>query len=89
LGLHRWYSGKEFAGQCRRYKRIRFDPWVGKIPWRRKWQPTPLFLPGKFNGHWSLTGYRSWSHRRVEHNLGTKQQQQCVKEKPISLNILE
>ena len=40
-------SGKESACQCRRCKRRGFDPWVGKIPWRRKWQPTPVFLPGK------------------------------------------
>ena len=39
-------SGKESACQCRRYKRHRFDPWVRKIPWRRKWKPTPVFLPG-------------------------------------------
>ena len=46
-GLPRWCSGKEPACQCRRHKRPRFNLWVGKIPWRRKWQPTPLFLPGK------------------------------------------
>ncbi|CAN0506048.1 unnamed protein product [Rangifer tarandus platyrhynchus] len=40
-------SGKEPACQCRKYKRSRFNPWVGKIPWRRAWQPTPVFLPGK------------------------------------------
>ena len=34
-----------------------FDPWVGKIPWSRKWQPTPVFLPGKFHGQRSLVGY--------------------------------
>ena len=34
-----------------------FDPWVGKIPWRRKWQPTPVFLPGEFHGQRSLAGY--------------------------------
>ena len=33
-----------------------FDPWVGKIPWRREWQPTPVFLPGEFNGQKSLVG---------------------------------
>ena len=33
-----------------------FDPWVGKIPWKRKWQPTPVFLPGKFHGQRSLVG---------------------------------
>ena len=40
--------------QCRRHG---FDPWVGKIPWRRKWQPTPIFLPGKSHGQRSLVGY--------------------------------
>ena len=38
-------SGKEPTCQCRRYKRCRFSNWVGKIPWRRAWQPTPVFLP--------------------------------------------
>ena len=37
--------------------RLVFDPWVGKIPWRRKWQPTPVFLPGKLQGQRSLVGY--------------------------------
>ena len=41
--------GKEFACQFRRHKRPEFDPWVGKIPWSRKWKPTPVFLPGKFH----------------------------------------
>ena len=41
-------DGKEFACHFRRHKRPEFDPWVGKIPWSRKWQPTPVFLPGKF-----------------------------------------
>ena len=40
-------SGKEPTCQCRRYKRCGFDPRVGKIPWRRAWQPTPVFLPGE------------------------------------------
>ena len=39
-------SGKEPACQCRRHKRLRFDPWVRKTPWKRAWQPTPVFLPG-------------------------------------------
>ena len=47
-------SGKEFACQCRR---CRFNPWVQKIPWRRKWQPTPVFLAGAFHGQRSLVGY--------------------------------
>ena len=56
-GLPRWLSGKESACQCRRCKRCRFDPWVGKIPWRRKWQSAPVLLPGKFHGQRSLAGY--------------------------------
>ena len=51
--------------QCRR---CGFDPWVGKIPWRRKWQPTPIFLPGKFHGQESLEGYSPWGHKRFGHN---------------------
>ena len=39
------------------YKRCGFDPWVGKLPWRRAWQPTPLFLPGEFHEQRSLVGY--------------------------------
>ena len=42
--------GKEPACQCRKHKRREFDPWVGKIPWRRAWQPTPVFLPGESHG---------------------------------------
>jgi len=49
--------GKEFACQCRRHNRCRFDAWVKEIPWRRKWQPIPVFLPGKFGGQRSLVGY--------------------------------
>ena len=55
-------SGKESTCQYRRRKICKFDPWVGKIPWRRKRQPTPVFLPGKFHGQRSLTGYSPWSH---------------------------
>ena len=43
--------------QCRR---LRFNPWVGKILWRRKWQLTPVFLPGESHGQRSLAGYRPW-----------------------------
>jgi len=52
-------SGKEPAYQCRRCKRPRFDPWVGKIPWRRASQPTPVFLPGESHGQRSLVRYSS------------------------------
>ena len=50
-------SGKEPACQYRRQKRCGYDPWVWTIPWRRKWQPTPVFLPGKFHGQKRLMGY--------------------------------
>ena len=56
-------SGKEPACQCRRCKRCGFDPWVGKIPWSRKWQPTLVFLPGKSRGPRGLIGYSPWGHR--------------------------
>ena len=49
-GLPRWCWGKEPACHCRKHKRYGFDSWVGKIPWTRKWQPTPVFLPGKSHG---------------------------------------
>ena len=48
--------GKEPTCQRRRCKRLGFDPWIGKIPWRRKWKPTPVFLPGESCGQRSLTG---------------------------------
>ena len=54
VGLPRWLRGKESARQCRRHG---FDPWVGKIPWRRKRQPTPVFLPGESHGPRSLVHY--------------------------------
>jgi len=50
-------SGKESAYQCRRHKKLRFAPWVRKIPQSRRWQPTPVFLPGKFHEQRSLVGY--------------------------------
>ena len=50
-------SGKESTCQCRRSKRCEFDPWVGKMTWRRKLQPTLVFLPGKFHGQKSLVSY--------------------------------
>ena len=56
-------DSKESTCQCRR---LRFDPWVGKIPWRRKWQPTPVFLPGKFHEQRSLVGCSPWGRERVD-----------------------
>ena len=59
---------QESTCQCRRR---RFDPWVGKIPLRRKWQPTPVFVPGKPHGQKSLAGYNPWGHKRIRHGLAT------------------
>ena len=50
-------SGKVPAYQCRRLKSRGCNPWVGKIPWRKTWQPTPVFLPGESHGQRSLMGY--------------------------------
>ena len=47
---------KESACQCRRHKEPGFDPWVGKMPWKRAWQPTAVFLPGESHGQRSLVG---------------------------------
>ena len=46
-------------------KRGGFDPWVRKIPWRRAWQRTPVFLPGEFHGQGSLAGYSPWGCREL------------------------
>ena len=59
---------------------IWFNPWVRKISWKRKWQPTSVSLPGKSHGQRSLVGYSSWDGERVGHDLATKlQQQKCPK----------
>ena len=49
-GFPRCISGKEPACQCRRHERHGFYPWIGRIPWRRAWQPTLVFLPGESHG---------------------------------------
>ena len=67
----RWYSGKESACQCRRHRRHGFKAQAGKIPWRRKWQPTPVFLPGKSHRQRSLGRLQSMGLQRIGHNLVT------------------
>ena len=56
-------DGKSICLQCRKPG---FDPWVGKIPWRRKWQPTPVLLPGKSHGQRTLVGYSPWDHKESD-----------------------
>ena len=59
-------SVKEPTCQCKRHKRHRFNPWVGNIPWRRKWQPTPVFLSGKSRGQRSQAGYSPRVHKKSD-----------------------
>ena len=75
MGVHMWsssscppsgVSGKEPTDQYRRHKRHQFDPWVGKIPWRRVWQLTPVFSPGESRGQRSLAGYSPWGHKELD-----------------------
>ena len=58
-----WLGGKESACRCRRHG---FGPWVRKNPWRRKWQPTLVVLPGKSHGQRSLVGHRRWGHKELD-----------------------
>jgi len=59
-GASQMGSDKESACQ---FRRPGFNPWFGKIPWRREWQCTPVFLPEKLHGYMSLTGYSLWGRR--------------------------
>ena len=63
FGCPRWLSGKESTCQYRRHE---FDPWVRKMPWRRTWQPTPVFVPGKSHGQRSLASYIPWGHKESD-----------------------
>ena len=56
-------DGKSVCLQC---SRPGFDPWVGKIPWGRKWQPTPVLLPGESHGGRSMIGYSPWGHKESD-----------------------
>ena len=58
--------GTYYIAQISLVARTRFDPWIGKIPWKRKWQPTPVFLPGKSHGQRSLAGYSPWGRKESD-----------------------
>ena len=97
-GLPWWLQGKESVCQC---KRCGFDPWVKKIPWRRKWQPTPVFFPGKSNGQRSLEGYSPWGPKGSDMTECRKQQQKrqflfspttdnyCIQKCPVPPTLFE
>ena len=74
VGFPSGASGKEPACQCRRCKRCGFDPWVRKVSWKRKWQPTPVFLPGECHGQRSLAGCRPWHCKELNMTEYTAQQ---------------
>ena len=67
-------DGKSVCLQCRRPG---FDLWVGKIPWRRKWQPTPVLLAGKSHGWRSLVDYNPWGHKESDTNEQLHFQRNC------------
>ena len=65
-GLLRWLGGKDksfVSCPCRRH---RLDPWVRKIFWRRKWRPSPVFLPGEFHGQRIWVGYSPWGGKEQD-----------------------
>ena len=73
LGFQGGTSDKEPTCQWRRLKRCAFNPWVGKIPWRRAWKPTPVFLPGESQGQRSLASYiQSMGLQRIRHKWATE-----------------
>ena len=55
------------------------DAWIGKIPWRRKWQPAPVLLPGEFHGPRSLVGYSPWVTKELDRTegLNSESDQEC------------
>ena len=79
--------GAQWQRICLPSRRHRFGPWVGKIPWRRKWQPIPVFFLGESHGQKSLVDYSpcSW---RVGHDLATREQQDERKGTKGNLTLL-
>ena len=71
------YTWASQMASCKRIylpsRRYAFSPWVSKIPWRRKWQHTPVFLPDKSHGQRRLMGYGAWGHKESDNYLATKQ----------------
>ena len=70
--------------EMQKTQRHRFSSWVGKIPWRRKWQSTPIFLPGKSHGQKSLIGFSPWGCNRVGHDWRLSKNDTC---KPVFLPV--
>ena len=66
MGFPGGASGKEPTCQCKRQKRNGFSSLIGKIPWRRAWQPTPVSLPGESHGQRDLAGYSPWGRKESD-----------------------
>ena len=64
--IRRFPGGSGSKEAAWNYRRPRFNPWVGKIRWTRKWQPTPVFLPREFHGQRSLVGYSPWGYKESD-----------------------
>ena len=70
--------------QCRKH---RFDPWARKISWRRKWQPTPVFLPGKCHGERSLADYSPWGRRESDTTEHARTCMRCIHTQHVGSGI--
>ena len=66
----------QMVRSCLQCRRCGFDSWVGKIPWRREWQPSAIFLSGKFYGQRSLVGYSPWDCKELDTTEHTQRQHQ-------------
>ena len=84
-GLPWSLNDKEPFCQCRGHTRCWFSPQVWKIPWRRKWQSAPVFLPGKSHVQRSLEGYSPWGRKRVRHDWVTAQQ--TIVQPPVDRSV--
>ena len=78
-------SGSVHEESACQWRRRGFDPWIGKIPWRRAWQPTPVFLPGESHRHRSLVGYSPWGGKESDTTGATEHAQKPV---PQLLTVL-
>ena len=66
MEIHMGFHGGSVVKNPLAMQETMFDPWVGKVPWRRKWLPTPAFLPGKSHRQRSLAGYRPWDCKELD-----------------------
>ena len=66
LNLEHIPDGSDGKSVCLQCRRLRLDPWVRKIFWRREWLPAPIFLLGEFHGQRSLVGYSPWDYEELD-----------------------